>query len=219
MQVMANPQCKICQRPTRLLRDEQFRLDYFQCADCQCIFCLEENMLAPDLERKEYLRHNNSLACAGYVKMFDDFIDECVLPFHPGIRSVLDFGSGPEPVLAALLRRRGFEVDIYDVFFAPDESFKRNRYDLVTATEVFEHLSNPLETLRMLAGCLDNEGIIVVMTLFHPQDDSVFFDWWYRRDPTHITFFTPRTFAVMSEMAGLKVVDSGKRHCVMKRRT
>jgi hypothetical protein len=193
-------------------------MDYFHCASCECIFCLEEHILPPSLERKEYLRHNNSLACDGYVKMFDDFIDECVLPFHPAIETALDFGSGPEPVLATLLERRGFNVDIYDVFFAPETIFKTKRYDLITATEVFEHLSQPVETLRTLASCLAKNGIIVVMTLFHPRNDAVFLDWWYRRDPTHITFFTPKTFEIMARMVGLEVVDGGKRHCVMKTR-
>lgn len=171
--------------------------------------------MPPPLEKKEYLRHNNSLACRGYVKMFDDFIDACVLPFHPAPETSLDFGSGPEPVLATLLERRGLAVDIYDVYFAPDKVYEHNRYDLITATEVFEHLASPLETLRLLARHVKPNGIVVVMTLFHPRDDQAFLDWWYRRDPTHITFFTPRTFQVMAELAGLEVRDTGARHCVM----
>ena len=214
---MSNPQCIICQSPTSVLRDEQFQMDYFQCGFCQCIFCRETEILPPELEKKEYLRHNNSLACGGYVEMFNDFIDNRILPFHPAIQTALDFGSGPEPVLAALLERRGFNVDIYDVFFAPDKIFQSKRYDLITATEVFEHLAHPLETLKLLSRHLNRQGIIVVMTLFHPLDDDIFSDWWYRRYPTHITFFTPRTFERMAGMAGLEVVDTGKRHCVMTR--
>ena len=55
----------------------------------------------------------------------------------------LDFGSGPGPALACMLRESGYEVALYDSFYEPDEAVLNDRYDFICATEVVEHLSRP----------------------------------------------------------------------------
>ena len=54
------------------------------------------------------------------------------------------------------------------------------------------------------------------MTLFHPNNEEEFKDWWYRRDTTHICFYTPKTLKKLAELIGLKVllVDD-KNICVL----
>ncbi|HHS91769.1 MAG TPA: class I SAM-dependent methyltransferase [Campylobacterales bacterium] len=139
--------------------------------------------------------------------MFESFIDKAIAPYQEYIQTILDFGSGPTPVFATLLERRGFEVDIYDLYYAPQKVYEKRCYDLITSTEVFEHLSKPLETLAMLVSHLNPKGYVVLMTKFPPDEDEVFLNWWYRRDPTHIGFFTPKSFEVMADKVGLKVLD------------
>jgi 2-polyprenyl-3-methyl-5-hydroxy-6-metoxy-1,4-benzoquinol methylase len=82
----------------------------------------------------------------------------------------------------------GFHVDIYDKFFAPEEIYINNTYDLITATEVMEHLRDPLPTIKLLKKHTNKKGIIAIMTAFHPLDETKFMEWWYRRDKTHISF-------------------------------
>jgi 2-polyprenyl-3-methyl-5-hydroxy-6-metoxy-1,4-benzoquinol methylase len=217
---MAAPSCKICRAETRVTHDAQQRLDYFSCPDCEFLFMDEARRLSPDKERKHYEKHNNSPQNEGYVRMFQDFIDRAVTPHHPRIGTALDFGCGPGPVLAGLLEERGFDVDVYDPFFAPNENYLRRTFDLITATEVFEHLSDPMETLEHLADHLNPGGILALMTLFHPDDEEVFESWWYRRDPTHVSFYRPKTLAVMAEQTRLKCVyQDEKRICVLKKET
>ncbi|HHH18913.1 MAG TPA: methyltransferase domain-containing protein, partial [Campylobacterales bacterium] len=57
-----------------------------------------------------------------------------------------------------------------------------------------------------LAGALNQGGYLIVMTQFPSKSDEAFLDWWYRRDVTHISFFSPRSFAIMASTVGLEVL-------------
>ncbi|MBN2058001.1 MAG: class I SAM-dependent methyltransferase [Candidatus Saganbacteria bacterium] len=198
--------CKICTQQARPLFDKQYDHTYHACPACGYIFLEGSKVISPAEEKKQYQFHNNGFDNKGYVSMQQAFIDLAVLPYCPAKGRILDFGSGPIPVLAQLLRRAGFTVDIYDKFFAPEDAWQNNKYDLITVTEVFEHLPDPAIVLKSLASRLNKKGIIAVKTKFHPNDDKAFLDWWYRRDATHISFYTPRTFERLSEMFCLKLL-------------
>ena len=51
----------------------------------------------------------------------------------------LDYGCGPGPALAHMLREAGHDVALFDPFFAPDPAPFNRTYDFVTCTEVAEH--------------------------------------------------------------------------------
>jgi cyclopropane fatty-acyl-phospholipid synthase-like methyltransferase len=131
---------------------------------------------------------------------------------------LLDFGSGPEPVLKSILEDRyRFEVDIFDFFYATKASVFNKMYDGITSTEVFEHLWKPVDALQKLKSILKKDGILAIMTLFHPKNQDIFFDWFYIRDPSHVTFFTPKTFEVMAKKVGMTVIDTnGHRYITLK---
>ena len=211
-----NNYCKICARETALLRDEKFKIDYYFCSYCEYISCDETAIVPPEQELTLYRQHNNTLENEGYVNMFKAFMKIAVDPYAAHIKAALDFGSGPGPVLAALLRQKGYDVDIYDLYFAPEKVFENKSYDLITATEVFEHLQDPLQTARLLKDHLNNPGILAIMTMFHPGDGASFNNWWYRHDPTHISFYRPKTFTVLAGLLGLKVLTFDQKNvCVL----
>jgi SAM-dependent methyltransferase len=185
----------------------------------------DEKILTPDQELNRYLKHTNSLDNTGYVEMLKTFIDKSITPFRQNIKTILDFGSGPEPVLAQLLREMGFKVDIYDIFFAPEEAYLDKTYDLITCTEVLEHLKDPLKILGIIRNLLNPGGIIAIMTLFHPvyglsptpdqlPCEKIFKDWWYRRDPTHISFFRPETFYHIAKSLDLTILTMDQKNTV-----
>lgn len=66
------------------------------------------------------------------------------------------------------------------------------RFDLITCSEVLEHLHNPLATLEDMAAVLRPGGTIVIMTGWPPAAAD-FHRWHYRRDPTHVAFYGPAT--------------------------
>ena len=192
--------CKLCGSPSQQLKHKKL---YHVCGNCELIWLDERDVLAPGPEKERYLEHNNDPDNQGYRKMFMDFLD-MVESRCKGQRA-LDFGSGPGPVLAGILRDRGWDVDIYDPYFAPDEAFKQCKYNLVTCTEVMEHVSDPLITWRSLVERLDTGGVLAVMTHFHPGVQK-FKDWWYIRDATHVGFYNRITMEWLAQELGLKML-------------
>ena len=198
--------CKICQSTTRTIQYLKKELYYHRCYECGFVSLDDKFMVDETCEKKQYEYHNNSFESLGYVEMFEKFIVKAVEPYISEIKTALDFGCGPGPVLAELLRRKGVEVDEYDYYFSPQKVYEGKKYDLITSTEVFEHLKEPIKTLELLVQSLHKNAYIVLMTQFPPSDDKLFLAWWYRRDVTHISFFTPRSFEIMAEKVALNVV-------------
>ncbi len=93
-----------------------------------------------------------------------------------------------------MFEEAGHLMATYDPFYAADVSVFADKYDFITATEVFEHLHHPGRELDRLWDCLGPEGILGIMTkLVRSSEDLAL--WHYIRDPTHVCFFSDRTFA------------------------
>lgn len=206
-------ECKICNKTTTIINDIELKKNFFYCKHCELIFLDKNFYVSRENEKKQYNQHNNSLENEGYVKMFTEYLNFTLK--NQNIKTVLDFGSGPTPVLAELLKRRNLHVDCYDKFYQPKKIYEDKTYDLITSTEVFEHLENPQEILHMLSEHLNVNGIISLMTLFHTNKQEDFLKWWYRRDPTHITFFTPKSIEFMANKCGLKVLKTDYRRIII----
>lgn len=210
--------CLICGQTTEEFYDRIFDVTFHKCKHCEFIARNREATLNVDKEKQIYDLHNNSYENEGYVNMFRDFINTGIVPYIKEGRHALDFGSGPEPVFAQVLEREyDFHVDYYDKFYAPEPCYEGNRYDLITSTEVVEHLDDPIAYFQLFAEHLEDGGLLAIMTLFHHKDDAHFLDWHYRRDRTHISFYTPRTLEVIGERVGLKVLHSDRRQATMKK--
>ena len=208
-------ECKLCGTRTLLTIDAPDGR-YYHCPQCELIFADAGAIPDPEKERRRYLEHDNSHENKGYVAMFERFIARVVAPYVSGRADVLEFGCGPVPVLADLLAARGFAVDVYDPFFYPQPLDEEKPYDLITATEVFEHLQTPFETIKHLKTRLKTNGWLAVMTLFHPGPYE-FADWWYKRDLTHICFYNSRTLDWIAEHFGLRLVfQNGKNYALFQ---
>lgn len=182
-----------------------------RCPDCDLIFVPGSFHLSPEDERARYRLHNNTLLNEGYVRMFQEKI-ALIREHCPGISSILDYGCGPEPVLAQLLMREGFGCDVYDPYFFP--ALPEGPYDLVISTEVFEHLRDIKAELCSIRSLLNPGGFLAVMTSFHDAI-SDFGDWWYVSDPTHICFFGRRTFEWIAEDFGFKIIYTDRKNFII----
>lgn len=200
--------CIICGTPTHSFRHPKSHVLFHECPNCEVIFKDEKHYPSRERERHTYDDHQNSIDDFKYVNYLNNFIDSAVLPFKQS-GEVLDFGSGPVPVLATLIKQLGtFEVDIYDLHYAAERVFELKLYDIITSTEVIEHLKKPIETIQMLKNHLKPNGIMSIMTLFHPKNHDQFLDWFYIRDVTHLVFFTSHTMSVIAEILSLKLIDT-----------
>ena len=205
--------CPLCAyHNTSLLLEADLR-EYWSCPKCFIIFVPPKFFIPQKEEVRRYLEHDNHLGNEGYVKMFQQKINvikkEC-----PEIRTILDYGCGYEPVLKAMLEHEGYQVDVYDLNFFPNEKPK-NKYDLVISTETFEHIKNPNKALTHIIPKISNRGYLAVMTRFYPLNNLTlcldsFSKWYYKRDPTHVGFYSQKTFSWIAGKFELKVCHDNK---------
>lgn len=199
--------CRICQHDTKRLEHPSNGQVFHECVNCQFIFKDPKFYLTSEKEFKQYEQHENSINDPRYVAFFEKFLQSAVFPFVSDGKKALDFGSGPSPVLAQILERDyDFDVTIYDLFYEPDTDYKNQTYDLITTTEVMEHIPDPLETFKELKTLMKEDTILAVMTLFHPEDEEKLWGWHYIRDFTHISFFTPEAMQIVADKVGLELV-------------
>jgi len=192
--------CKICSDKTDLIliKDKTYHI----CEKCGFISLDKKHLLSEKDEKQRYLKHENSLKNKGYVDFLNNFIEKAVIPKKP--KTILDFGSGPNPILKELLIKKGFEVSTYDYYFDKNEHYKTKKYDMIVSVEVLEHIKEPLKKLKELKKLLNKDGTIAIMTSFHQNNLEKFKDWWYITDPTHISFFSENTIKIVADKLDMK---------------
>lgn len=171
-------------------RAQKRELCYYRCDTCGFVFLARRHIIAKSKEKARYLLHKNDPSDSGYLDFLHSFLAKAFIPYaKPGGR-VLDFGSGPSPVLAEILRDKGFQCDRYDPIFARTRSWRKRCYGAILLHEVAEHIRNPGTVFSALAERIDPGGVIAIRSRFLPSMDD-FPTWWYRMDSTHVSFFTP----------------------------
>ena len=169
---------------------------YWSCSCCGGKFLDKDFLLNSNDEKERYLEHNNEINDPEYRSFLSKLViplKEKILPSSKG----LDFGCGHGPALADMLKKDGFEVLLYDPFFYPDTNVLSQQYDFITCTETAEHFYDPWKEFNMLNNLLKPGGWLGIMTCFLTTDD-MFESWYYRRDPTHVTFYAEKTFQVIA---------------------
>lgn len=142
---------------------------------------------------------------------------------HPDARTLLDVGAatgilvaeasaagleaiGVEPSrpLAATANAAGRKVLVGHL---PHPALAGRRFDLVTLVDVIEHVTDPVGMLRLAAGHLADDGVLLVVT---PDIGSVAARilgrrWWHLR-LAHVGYFGRPTLDDALERAGLRAV-------------
>jgi SAM-dependent methyltransferase len=129
---------------------------------------------------------------------------------------LLDWGAGLGG-LVRMARRRGMEADGLDEGYAAqvleskglnvapgDEAFER--YDIVTAIEVAEHLIDPVLTLQTIARYLKPGGFLFITTGNFKKAREPLNQWYYAQIPdVHVTFWSPQSWDKALRLAGYDV--------------
>jgi SAM-dependent methyltransferase len=173
---------------------------YGRCDRCEATFLFPEQRPSREAERAEYALHQNTGDNAGYRAFLSRLATPLLQRLAPA-SSGLDFGCGPGPVLADMLREAGHTVALYDPFFHPDTGALATTHDFITCTEVAEHFHDPAAEFRRLDGLLRPGGWLALMTGFQ-TDDARFAQWHYRRDPTHVVFYREATLRWLARHHG-----------------
>ena len=168
-----------------------------KCSNCDFVFVPKIYHLSEKDEKARYDSHNNDSADDRYR----NFLSQLLSPLQekiPKNASGLDFGSGPGPTLSLMLKECGHSIELFDKFYAKNDVVFEKQYDFITASEVVEHLRQPMVELNRLMNILKSNGILAIMTqILTSQVD--FSQWYYKNDPSHIGFFSVKALNYLSK--------------------
>ena len=149
---MKSSRCPLCLgKETRAFHRDKHR-DYRRCQECLLVFVPDDQHLDLQQEKAIYDLHQNQVDDQGYRQFLSRLSTPLLERLSPGSQG-LDYGCGPGPLLANILKQAGHSVDLYDPFYANHPQHLENRYDFVTCTEVAEHFRQPILSSRVCSNC------------------------------------------------------------------
>jgi 2-polyprenyl-3-methyl-5-hydroxy-6-metoxy-1,4-benzoquinol methylase len=212
--------CKICNSEANLVfsrgwRDASQIFPFYQCTNSRCDFlftnCLDN--LSEHEIAAVYEQHWDSMSSEGSGRRALDKV-ELVKDLLPSSSiKVLDVGCGKGWGVSEL-RKAGFEAYGYDV--TPPSICNEyitvgvresvvGPYDLITAIEVLEHLTDPVEFCHWIASLLKDNGIFVFTTnTFSPHRHNA--NWWYLDIVGHVSLHTRPSLKLLAETSGFQVI-------------
>ncbi len=197
--------CRICNSPSALFFQDQRA--FYKCPECCLIFT--DDFAAKEAEEKHY-KDQWTTTDPGFWKSQVDVLLQLIENYRTP-RHILDFGSGSGEMTNEL-RQRGFDVTPLEPMthgYLKDQNYSL-KFDVVIAVEVIEHLLEPWDEIREIENVLAPDGIVVFTSLLtnpfidRPDAREQFKNWWYKDDPTHVSFFCNQ---VLSKMADMKSYD------------
>lgn len=208
-----NVRCNICDFDSSPFANAvilgRYDIQYYSCGHCGFIqtetpFWLEEAYsLAIARSDIGLIGRNTKLAgfCSALIPMF----------YHRG-STFLDYGGG-NGMFVRMMRDRGFDFYWYDKYASNQfaEGFELpegEKFSLVTAFEVFEHLPQPLDTIHEMFHHADT---LIFTTRLMPRWGVLPNDWWYFALDTgqHISMYSKESLALIAKKFNVKLSSNG----------
>jgi SAM-dependent methyltransferase len=137
---------------------------YHRCMECALIF-------TPDFDSWTKQTFNEKIYNQDYINFDPDYLDarpatsaEVMMQFAERLRpkTILDYGGG-NGRMAEILRSHKLYARSFDPMHGG--TFPTEKYDLISAIEVFEHTPTPRQTFQEITTLLNPAGILVFSTL------------------------------------------------------
>ena len=208
--------CPVCRSSSVLLFAEVEAKHYWRCQSCLATYLDPQYFPSAAEEISQYRLHENDVDDPAYRQFLSKLAQPVLEHIGPASEG-LDYGCGPGPALAAILREAGHTVALYDPFFHPDVTPLARTYDFIVCSETAEHFHRPAEEFARMGSLLRPGGMLGVMTCFQ-TDDARFANWHYRKDPTHVVFYRASTFTVLAEQHGWTCSSPAKDVVLMRKK-
>ncbi len=195
--------CILCHKSNVQFYYQDKLRGYWQCQSCFLVFVNKDFHLDAQQEKCIYDLHQNNPNDLGYRT----FLNKLLIPLQkklPKDAKGLDFGSGPGPAISVIMKEQGIHVKNYDIYYDNRPKLLKRVYDFVTCTEVVEHLYNPHEVFSQLSAMLKSGGLLGIMTK-RVINKEKFKIWHYKNDPTHVCFYSDKTFEYIALNWGFKL--------------
>jgi hypothetical protein len=213
--------CRLCGSEAlpqfSLLVLHKYEVQYFLCSGCKSMqteepYWLEEAYSAPSPARSgdRSTANLNDLDTGAAQRVLSNLPATMRVAKALNARNIVDRGGG-DGLLCRLLRDHGLNAFVNDPHASPTyaPSFTIpdfDRPDLMTAFEVFEHLSHPAQELgEMFARA---PGALLATTLTYSGQGP---DWWYLIPTTghHIFFYSEEALQLIAERHGYELMRPG----------
>lgn len=206
--------CPLCHKQESTVLFGPFNRQFYRCAHCSLFFANPAQLPDRSTEKSRYETHQNSTEDAGYIA----FLNRAVQPSLPYLNSkskVLDYGCGPGPAISFILKKTGIDCLNYDPIFFP--KIPQQKFDAVISTECIEHFHNTRVEFEKMLSFLKTGGLLTLMTDPY-TDETDFSEWYYLKDPTHVSLFHSDTFYYLSEAFGLELLLKPERRVYIFRK-
>lgn len=201
--------CRVCNSQTSLYYTNK-NGEYFQCSRCEAIQLHPNFFLDQNKEKERYDKHSDKVEDVGYQNFVSPIVKAVKENFsthHKG----LDFGCGKTAIVQYLLQKEHFSCKGYDPMYFPNNELLNNKYDYITCCEVVEHFYNPQLSFKLLYQLLKEKGSLFLKT--NQYNKSIDFSkWWYKNDPTHVIFYTRKTFEIIKKQLNFSDVLLSKEY-------
>ena len=195
--------CLLCHSNDTDKYHQDCRRIYIRCHNCDLIHVPPKYHLSPEKEKMRYDLHQNSSNDLRYRSFLEEILNPTIEIVPRGSKG-LDYGSGPEPVLTEMFRKKGFDMESYDLHYADNPDVLQKKYDFLVCCETIEHFSKPRKEWDRFLALTKPGGVIAVKTeLMHKTRD--FTKWHYIWDETHVCFFSEKTFQWLANASSLFV--------------
>ncbi len=184
--------CPLCAQDSLQKFYQNKQRIFLQCNICKLISVPIENHLSPADEKAQYDKHQNNPDDLDYKKFLSRTFDPLLKQISQNSLG-LDFGCGPGPTISHMANEHGIKVFNYDLYYFNQPELLERQYDFITMTEVIEHIAGPRLLFTKLDTLLKQGGLLAIMTK-RVIDIQAFSSWHYKNDPTHICFYSIKTF-------------------------
>lgn len=232
--------CKICQQPSHLFdaldfgksaREHFYPLGfagvpvlYFKCESCGFVFTQFFDDFTEEQWRRFVYNEEYAEVDPGFFgprPAMNARLIEAYLFGRNRARVVgLDFGGGNGKTVS-LLRNKGWTYDAFDPFGLNDVKAELiGKYNLCSAFEVFEHLPDPVSSLKSLVGMATLDRLaIIITTLVHDGliTDNNLQSWWYAAPRNgHISLFSRAALRALAGRCGLQLTSTKGTHLLTR---
>jgi len=196
--------CPLChQIEIEIFQRDRLR-EYLRCPKCDLIFVPERYHLSPQEEKSRYDFHQNDPNDSRYRTFLTPLFQALEHQLQKGAHG-LDFGCGPGPTLSVMFAEAGYPCSTYDLYYARNCAVFKEKYDFLTCSEAMEHFRRPRTEFERFLKVVKPGGWMGIMTQLHDEAPVPFERWHYKKDDTHICFFSRRTFQTLGETYRLHV--------------
>lgn len=195
--------CPLCSSTKSSHHSSIHNREYWHCPNCDLIFLLPKFFLNSEEEKARYELHQNNSEDQNYRNFLKQVAEPLIRKLPSGSEG-MDFGCGPVPVMSEIFYEAGINVKNYDPYFFPNQQLLDSKYDFIVCSEVAEHSYSPIKLFQQLDSLLKNNSYLGIMTSLH-QSVTVFEEWHYPRDPTHVSFYSEKTMQWIAKEFSWKI--------------